>query len=403
MSISKNISKTMASLLKLAYKWEDAKHPVPELGTRFYFDEIMFEITRKCNLKCAHCLRGEMQPVSMPTEVIDKMLEVSSGIEGIFLTGGEPFLEPSIIEYLVDKIIELDFDTKHLSVITNGTILNDNGIRCAKAFDKFAKWRISKGEEQDWYALIAVSNDDFHGADVDKAVEFYKKHTENVWVVDKGYDEDVSPYGRAVENNLSDSPCINYTEYAHRLRIDEGNIVRCLLTLTYKGNLTYPELKEWEMVDTVSIGNIMEESLESMLECNQWEELRCWESKILDGSDYGRGQIDPKITETYTYMFKHIKDGRKLLHEELPYIDYATICSLVDLSAYDSMGDTWLRLVGYSEEEIKKANEELSEEFTDHFFKICQENNYYLCMSGAPKSRQVPYDKEQKHVSNCEL
>lgn len=66
----------------------------------------------------------------MKKEVIDKILDSSEGIKEIFFTGGEPFLEPDLIEYVVDQVIERDFDCLGVSVITNGTIMNDNGIRC---------------------------------------------------------------------------------------------------------------------------------------------------------------------------------------------------------------------------------------------------------------------------------
>lgn len=35
------------------------------------FDEIAIELTRRCNLKCAHCFKGEAQDVDMPNEIID--------------------------------------------------------------------------------------------------------------------------------------------------------------------------------------------------------------------------------------------------------------------------------------------------------------------------------------------
>ena len=37
--------------------------------TKFKFAYLSLEITRKCNLKCAHCMRGDTQHLSMSTEI----------------------------------------------------------------------------------------------------------------------------------------------------------------------------------------------------------------------------------------------------------------------------------------------------------------------------------------------
>ena len=112
--------------------------------TKFKFAYLSLEITRKCNLKCAHCMRGDAQHLSMKKEVIDKILDSAEEIRTILFTGGEPFLEPDIIEYVVDQVIERDFECFCMGVVTNGTIMNDNGIRCVKAMNKFAEWSNKK-------------------------------------------------------------------------------------------------------------------------------------------------------------------------------------------------------------------------------------------------------------------
>ena len=384
-------------------KLQELGNPVADLGTKFYFEQLTFEITRKCNLKCAHCLRGKMQPISMPLEVIDKVLESCSGIRSIFLTGGEPFLEPDIIEHLVDKVISMNFDTEEISVITNGTILNERGERCAKAFDRFSKWRISKGAASP-KAHIEISNDDFHGNDSENAAGFYKNCTSDVEITVQEYrkPEDISPFGRAVENNLTNKKRYEAV-YPHRIRVDAGNRIPCRLDITAKGNLTYPEMNEWEEVDSVSIGNIMKESLECMIERNQWEELRCCEIKYLNNykkgiSDTEAGTNEHKLLEWCVEMYEQIRTLRIRIHRQLPYIDYPTICLLADISTVVMTGSKlWLSIVGYDDGFINMVNEE----YAEHFWKICNENNAYFWMSGKPKERQIPYDVNQIHIDNC--
>lgn len=38
---------------------------------RIAIDNLVVEITRKCQLKCAHCLKGDAQNVDMSVDVID--------------------------------------------------------------------------------------------------------------------------------------------------------------------------------------------------------------------------------------------------------------------------------------------------------------------------------------------
>ena len=66
---------------------------------------MMLEITRECNLKCVHCMRGDAQNVTITPEIIDKMLDNINSIEHLTLTGGEPFLHPEMIEYLFDFLL----------------------------------------------------------------------------------------------------------------------------------------------------------------------------------------------------------------------------------------------------------------------------------------------------------
>ena len=39
------------------------------------FDSLVFEITRKCNLKCEHCMCGEPEDITMSKEIINKIGE----------------------------------------------------------------------------------------------------------------------------------------------------------------------------------------------------------------------------------------------------------------------------------------------------------------------------------------
>jgi len=92
-----------------------------------YINTIAFEITRRCNLKCKWCSKGEPQNIDISRGIIDKTLgEIQSYyINCIRITGGEPFLKPEIVEYLINQIIEKKIKVKMLHIISNATIKSE--------------------------------------------------------------------------------------------------------------------------------------------------------------------------------------------------------------------------------------------------------------------------------------
>lgn len=102
-------------------------------GHALPFRRMMFEITRRCNLCCAHCFRGNPQNVDISEEIIDKALDQISSCFSFDVTGGEPFLVPDKLEYLVDGIIKKKMRFTSFSLVVNGTILDDRAQRSVAA------------------------------------------------------------------------------------------------------------------------------------------------------------------------------------------------------------------------------------------------------------------------------
>ncbi|MFQ5672518.1 MAG: radical SAM protein [Nitrospinales bacterium] len=90
---------------------------------------ISWNLTKRCNLNCAHCyldadFRGGLRTDELNTQecfrVIDQIAEVNPNAF-LILTGGEPLLRPDIYE-----IIRYAADKKFMVVLgTNGTMIND--------------------------------------------------------------------------------------------------------------------------------------------------------------------------------------------------------------------------------------------------------------------------------------
>ena len=78
---------------------------------QYEYAGIWIELTRRCNLQCAHCLCGESQNVDISTEIIDRIFVDVKDCGHIVLTGGEPLLRLDMIEYLISKIGEYRWHT----------------------------------------------------------------------------------------------------------------------------------------------------------------------------------------------------------------------------------------------------------------------------------------------------
>lgn len=88
--------------------------------------EICINITRRCNLHCSYCYvydlvnkKNNNMKIDLSLEKIKGLVKLSS-IDGVFLTGGEPFMHPDIRE-----IINFFANAgKKINIATNGLLID---------------------------------------------------------------------------------------------------------------------------------------------------------------------------------------------------------------------------------------------------------------------------------------
>lgn len=98
-----------------------------------YMMTLAIETTRRCNLNCKWCCKGDAQPVDITTDIIDKAFDEIQDyfIRELKFIGGESFLNANAIEYIVNQIITRNIKIGWLFAFTNATIRDD---RIKKAF-----------------------------------------------------------------------------------------------------------------------------------------------------------------------------------------------------------------------------------------------------------------------------
>ena len=76
-----------------------------------YVNYLAIEVTRRCNMKCNHCLRGDAQNLDISTAVLSGIAKHIHPASVIF-TGGEPSLNvPAIKRYF--ELAERCFLCRH--------------------------------------------------------------------------------------------------------------------------------------------------------------------------------------------------------------------------------------------------------------------------------------------------
>ncbi|HPF83551.1 MAG TPA: radical SAM protein [Bacilli bacterium] len=118
-------------------------------------------VTKDCNLTCAHCMRGKCTREYIDIKTLDNLLSQIEEIDFLNITGGEPFLAPKQISYIVNYIKNNNIKIDAFSIITNGTVYNKNLLD-----DITTLSNLTVNEKYD--NAIAISKDIYHDAEINR-------------------------------------------------------------------------------------------------------------------------------------------------------------------------------------------------------------------------------------------
>ena len=86
--------------------------------------DLAIEVTRKCNMKCEHCLRGNSQRKTIDNQYIYKMLQLIDNVGTLTIAGGEPTLSMDSLQQIRHCIIYGNRDVSSFYMVTNGKAIN---------------------------------------------------------------------------------------------------------------------------------------------------------------------------------------------------------------------------------------------------------------------------------------
>ncbi len=119
-------------------------------------NNMVIEITRKCNMVCDHCLRGNAQNIEIPDHVINQFFhEMRNGyIDNLTITGGEPSLAPHKINTIIEAAKHNHVDIGSFYIATNAKEVSDEFL--------LAVMRLHCYCSDNELSAVNYSNDDYH-------------------------------------------------------------------------------------------------------------------------------------------------------------------------------------------------------------------------------------------------
>ena len=149
-------------------------------GKTLEVQDLLLEVTRSCNMSCAHCLRGDAQNAVMSEHVLESVLSRVSSIRTLTFTGGEPSLAPEIILKSLELVKANGINIEQVYIVTNGKSVPDlflnaciqwhihtvtqNLTGYGQLHDKQLRsmLRMMKNEERYYGCYVALSADTYH-------------------------------------------------------------------------------------------------------------------------------------------------------------------------------------------------------------------------------------------------
>jgi len=221
-------------------------------------DNLLFEVTRKCNMECLHCLRGKAQDVNISRKIINRALKDVTQISSLSFTGGEPTLNIPAMKYIFKQIHKQNIELQSFWLATNGKVYNQSFMNVL--FEEYVKCVDLNGGE--FYGGIAVShNDGFHEGILKEnlikyqCVKFYDDSKAH-----KLKNESIISDGNARINSLGERKLkiekhLDYEIYDNEIRIESELYINALGDVLLMCDLSYARQKR------AVIGNVLKTPL----------------------------------------------------------------------------------------------------------------------------------------------
>lgn len=125
-----------------------------------YIRNLSIEVTRRCNMACSHCMRGNAMALDISHASIRNVLCRVRGVHSINITGGEPSLNVKAMRYLLSCLKRRGIPVDRFYIVTNGSLSSispDFIETCCALYD----YQTEKVEDIGRH-MLELSDDRFH-------------------------------------------------------------------------------------------------------------------------------------------------------------------------------------------------------------------------------------------------
>ncbi len=202
------------------------------MTTKYSLDSLVIECTRRCNMNCDHCARGEPENMDMSPFIVDKLFKHIESISTLTLSGGEPSLVPRLLMQIIKKAKENNVYIGSFYIATNAKTVTNDFLRAMFEWHLFCN-------ETDTGNCLEISRDVYHEKvdqqNIDRLMAFRFAGLRNE-DDDYHHGDNLIREGRAAENF-----CASRNRTASELCIDQyddGDVrINDTLYLNCKGEL----------------------------------------------------------------------------------------------------------------------------------------------------------------------
>lgn len=202
--------------------------------TKIGIDQASIEITRRCNMSCDHCLRGDAQNIDIDPLYLKFFFGKCHTINSLTISGGEPSLNVPAILKIVEYIKEFEVDVRDFYIATNGKKVEFEFLEAIMLL-----YSVCTDNEM---SSVQLSSDPYHEEvprENKRLLSVFSFFTDRDWEVEKrgkkynySYDRTLINEGRAMDNTDAER-VVSADEYI----IEEDNIMEGVVYLNAIGKI----------------------------------------------------------------------------------------------------------------------------------------------------------------------
>lgn len=310
--------------------------------------KLNIEITRKCNFKCEHCMRGEAQNIDMPEEMVEKILENYFSIYHLEITGGEPLLNISLIKKIFETLEKNKIGVKLINITTNGSIRSKDFADIINQYS--SRYNIEINYSSDVFHKLQLENWE---EEIDKSVKFYKEYGIVLKDLENPASYEILSYNGRAKNLKGQIKRFKWDEKLHMVTFIDSKyfyeIPESSLYYSANGNIYLSSMHSFDDVDNENIGNVMDESKNIIDMIFYWNrkypitEREYGIYKFFKGqkelNGYRGGQKEEEITEFMINRFELLLELRRNLITDFPQYTTQQIieCTPADKYVYPNI------------------------------------------------------------------